>query len=490
MIELCNVSKTFRKGFSKNPILENINLSIHQGEFVILKGENGAGKSTLLNLILGIIKPSSGEVSLMGLPPQLPESKIHMGVVLQEANLPENLKVKELVQLVKSYYPNSISVDSLLRKVELLEMQDAWASNLSGGQKQRLYFALALAGSPNLLILDEPTRNLDDKGYEEFWQQIRLCREQGVTILMVTNNKSDWNVLEQLATRIITLHKLAEAPKNSQLTEDNLSSDLPKTFTPAATRVANPNNEGISRYHLLQVFQQQLWVEILQIWRTPTFLIGILLFATVLSIAASSDKQSLIGYSGLVLLIVAIDRLGKRVAIERTGKWLKFLRTTPLPPELYVATKIVTVILLCAITLLLMLTIGTWKHGIQISITAEITIFASMILGIIPFAIVGLGLSYLVNPKSYDSVVGFSIPIGIMTCGVQLPLAISPFIQNCIETVVAFSPFYHYGQLSLWASDSSFYDGHLLLHSIWLIWAGIAFGFITIWAYQRDSVVQ
>ena len=489
MIELCNVSKTFRKGFSKKTILENINLNIHQGEFVILKGKNGAGKSTLLNLILGIIKPSSGEVSLMGLPPQLPESKIHMGVVLQEANLPENLKVKELVQIVKSYYPNSISVDSLLRKVELLEMQDAWASNLSGGQKQRLYFALALSGSPNLLILDEPTRNLDDKGYEEFWQQIRLCREQGVTILMVTNNKSDWNVLEQLATRTITLHKLAEAPKNCQLAEDNLSSGLPTTVTPAATRIANLNNEGISRYHLLQVFQQQLWVEILQIWRTPTFLTGILLFATVLS-ATSSEKKFLIGYSGLVLLIVAIERLGKRVAIERTGKWLKFLRTTPLPPELYVATKIVTVILLCAIALVLMLTIGIWQRGIQISLIAEITIFASMILGVIPFAIAGLGLSYLVNPKSYDSIVGFSIPIGIMTCGMPLSLGVSPFIQECIETVVAFSPFYHYGQLSLWASDSSFYDGHLLLHSIWLLWAGIAFGFITIWAYQRDSVVQ
>jgi ABC-2 type transport system ATP-binding protein len=120
MIELCNVSKTFSKGFSKKPILENISLNIHRGEFVILKGENGAGKSTLLNLILGIIRPSSGEVSLMGLPPQLPESKIHMGVVLQEANIPENLKVKELVQLVKSYYPNSISVDSLLSKVKRL----------------------------------------------------------------------------------------------------------------------------------------------------------------------------------------------------------------------------------------------------------------------------------------------------------------------------------------------------------------------------------
>ena len=197
----------------------------------------------------------------------------------------------------------------------------------------------------------------------------------------------------------------------------------------------------------------------------------------------------MISCCGLVLLIVAIERLGKRVAIERTGKWLKFLRTTPLPPELYIATKIATVVLLCIATLLLMLTIGIWQRGIQISLTEEVTILASMILGVIPFAIAGLGLSYLVNPKSYDSIVGLSIPLGLMTCGIPLPLKVSPFIQQLFETVVAFSPFYHYGRLSFWASGF-LSDGHLLLHSLWLLWAGIAFGFITIWAYQRDSVVQ
>jgi ABC-2 type transport system ATP-binding protein len=488
MIELYNVSKTFSKGFSKNSILENINLNINRGEFVILKGENGAGKSTLLNLILGIIRPSSGKVSLMGLPPQLPESKIHLGVVLQEVNLPENLKVKELVQLVTSYYPNSISVDSLLGKVELLGMQDAWASNLSGGQKQRLYFALALAGRPDLLILDEPTRNLDDKGYEEFWQQICLCRSQGVTILMVTNNKSDWDMLKKLSTRTITLYKLTDVTRNCQLIENNFSDNRQAAFTEPAKIILNESHNYILRHHLLKIFQQQLWVEILQIWRTPVFLIGTLLFTVILSMIAPS-QQLLLGSCGFTLLLLSIDRLGKRIAIERTEKWLKFLRTTPLSPQLYITVKVFTVLLLNAIVLLSMLSIGAWQHVLKVNLGAGATIFTIMILGTIPFAIFGLGLSYIVKPKSYDTIVGFLIPIGSITCGIQIPLAVSPFIENCIETVVAFSPFYHYGQLSLWASGSS-YDGHLLLHSIWLLWAGIAFGFITIWAYQRDSVVQ
>ena len=484
MIELCNVSKNFDRVLSKKPILDNINLTIAQGEFVVLKGDNGAGKSTLLNLILGIVKPSSGEVSLMGLSPQTPESKLRMGAVLQEANFPGNLKVRELVQLVKSYYPNSISIESLLGKVELLEMQEAWASNLSGGQKQRLYFALALAGSPDLLILDEPTRNLDDKGYEEFWQQIRLCREQGVTILMVTNNKADWPVLEKLAIRKITLHKLTESNKNCQLVDDNLAEDQQETATQTSRIISNESRQDISYHHLLQVFQQQLWVEILQIWRTPVFLLCILLIE-FLPTMIINDKESLISCYGIIFFTIAIERVGSRVAIERTEKWLKFLRTTPLSPSLYIATKIFTVLLLCSFVLPVILTIGFWKPNIEISFGVGIEIFTSMILGVIPFAIIGLGLSYLISPKSYNSIAAGVILIGLTTYSDKSLIVFPQFIRD----IGAFSPFYHYGQLALWASGSDSYS-HLWLHLLWLLWAGVSFGFITIWAYQRDSVVQ
>ncbi|HEY9829752.1 MAG TPA: ABC transporter ATP-binding protein, partial [Stenomitos sp.] len=220
LIEVKQVSKVFRKGFQRNPILQDINLTVQRGEFVVLRGENGAGKTTLLNLILGLLKPSSGEVELMGFSPQSADSKIHVGVVLQDTQVPRNVKVKELVELLRSYYPQPLSTEEILNKVKLKDKEGAWATDLSGGQKQRLYFALALAGNPELLVLDEPTRNLDDKGYEEFWQQIKLCRQRGITILMVTNNKSDWDELNALATRCVTLHKITERPPEGQLTQE------------------------------------------------------------------------------------------------------------------------------------------------------------------------------------------------------------------------------------------------------------------------------
>ena len=142
LITFDRVDKTFSKGFQqKTTILENISFSIQQGEFTILRGENGAGKSTILNLALGLLKPSNGEVKLMGRSPQDSKSKLKVGVVLQDTQVPSNAKVTELVELWRSYYPNALSTAEVLSKVNLKGKENLDASSLSGGQKQRLYFA-------------------------------------------------------------------------------------------------------------------------------------------------------------------------------------------------------------------------------------------------------------------------------------------------------------------------------------------------------------
>ncbi|MEH2105819.1 ABC transporter ATP-binding protein/permease [Nostoc sp.] len=484
LIEIRNVSKTFWKGFNEYPIIKDIDFFVKKGEFVALLGKNGAGKSTLLNLILGLVQPSQGEVKLMGLSPQKSSAKKTVGVVLQETTVPKNLKVKELVELVRSYYPQSYTVQDILKRVGLEEKSEAWISKLGGGDKQRLYFALALVGNPELLILDEPTKCFDKEGYEMFWQEIRFCQKQGMTILMVIhpNHQEDWDKLSQLATRYLTLHALSEASPEGQLSEDRSEGviQIDRQQVSRNIPVIQPQSAAF-------IFLQQMWVEIIQLFRTPLFLLGIILFAcfsSALPFHGELAKQALTSFSVLILLTIAIDRLGKRVSVERAEGWLKLLRITPLPPVIYIAAKVVTTLLLSAIIITLIMILGIWRLKIDINPEQLLLLVFSLVLGVIPFAVFGLALSYLTEPKSYDSIAGLSIPIGLASCG-ALPLTNPRYLQD----LVAFSPFYHYRQLTLWAAGLD-YDEHLLLHLLWLLWAGGIFGLIAVWAYKRDSVIQ
>ncbi|GBE90719.1 ABC transporter family protein [Nostoc cycadae WK-1] len=487
LIEVRQVCKTVYQGFQKKRVLNKIDFFVEKGEFVVLLGENGAGKTTLLNLILGILQPSEGEVKLMGLSPEESSARTSVGAVLQKTNVPPNLKVKELVQLVCSYYPNSQTVVDILKKVGLEDQSEAWASQLCGGETQRLFFALALVGNPELLILDEPTKHLDAKGDELFWQEIRRYREQGVTILMITHSQSDLKELSQLATRYVTLHKFNEALTEGQLTESESIKSQEDILVKCKNQEKPQKEIVIHPQNVVFIFLQQIWVEIIQLLRTPLFLLGIILFAcciTVIPFQGEVAKQALLSFSVLILLTISIERLGKRVSVERAEGWLKLLRVTPLPPIVYIAAKLVTTLLISAITITLIMILGVWRLKIDTDIEQVLLIFFSLVLGVIPFAVFGLALSYLTQPKSYDSIAGLSIPLGLASCG-ALPLTHPHFLED----VVAFSPFYHYRELTLWAAGLS-YDQHLSLHLLWLLWAGGVFGFMAVWAYKRDSVIQ
>ncbi|VEP16632.1 conserved membrane hypothetical protein [Hyella patelloides LEGE 07179] len=490
------VDKTFRKGFwQKTTILENISFSVQPGEFVILRGENGAGKSTILNLALGLLKPSNGEIKLMERSPKASNSKLQVGVVLQDTQVPPNAKVIELVQLWRSYYTNSLSTEEVLGKVNLKGKEHLDASGLSGGQKQRLYFALALVGNPQLLILDEPTRNLDEKGYEEFWQQIKLSHQAGITILMVTNNQSDWQELESLATREITLHKYSEAPATGQIAENILKSDREARrwrdrTVPRLTSEQNTTKTRETTSNLLPAMGGQLRFEILQLLRTPVFLVMTLALVAFLpllkqlGIQGDAAIESLVSICGLVLFTVVIDRLGKRVAIERSEKWLKLLKVTCLPPFIHIAAKIITSLLICTVSILVAFILGYWQLGIDASFGLWTNLFLVLIVGVIPFAILGLILGYLLNPKSADSILGLSLIIIPVACG-----AFTVPMPNYLQDAITLLPFYHYKESILWAAGLD-YDQQIFLHLLWLIWATVVFGLIALWSYQREQATQ
>ncbi|HEV2577639.1 MAG TPA: ABC transporter ATP-binding protein [Acidobacteriaceae bacterium] len=167
--------------------LDNLSLSLRAGEILALLGPNGAGKSTAVRLLMGLSAPTSGQVTIFGRDPRLAANRLRTGVMLQVGRAPENLKVREHIEIFRGYYSQPMSRTDLIRAAGLEGIENRLFGQLSGGQKQRVLFALALAGDPDLIFLDEPTVGLDIEARRLMWAQIRELAQRGKTILLTTH---------------------------------------------------------------------------------------------------------------------------------------------------------------------------------------------------------------------------------------------------------------------------------------------------------------
>jgi len=172
---LTNITKRYGSTLA----LDNLSLALHPGEVVALLGPNGAGKSTAIKLLLGLIAPTSGTSRVFGSDPREAATRTRVGVMLQVARITETLRVREHLDLFRSYYPNPLPVAEILRIAQLQGVEDRFFGQLSGGQKQRVLFALAICGNPDLIFLDEPTVGLDIESRRALWQQVRSFSAQG-----------------------------------------------------------------------------------------------------------------------------------------------------------------------------------------------------------------------------------------------------------------------------------------------------------------------
>lgn len=200
------------KSFGRVRALDGVSLRIGRGEVVALLGPNGAGKTTLVSLILGLRKPASGDVSIFGLDPRDRRARSRTGVMLQESGLPMFLKVREVLDLFRTYYRNPLDRDRVLATAGLVEKAGAMIATLSGGQLQRLYFALAICGDPDALFLDEPTVGLDVEGRRAFWSHVGDFVRSGKTLLLTTHYLEE---ADAVAHRIVVIdkgHVIADAP--------------------------------------------------------------------------------------------------------------------------------------------------------------------------------------------------------------------------------------------------------------------------------------
>jgi ABC-2 type transport system ATP-binding protein len=169
--------------------VDDVSLSIREGEIFGIIGPNGAGKTTTVECISGLRAPDSGSISMYGLAPRKDRNKVRefVGVQLQESALPPRIKVGEAVRLFASFYSNPLDPDPLLESLGINQSVNSSFKSLSGGQKQRLSIALALVGNPRLAILDELTTGLDPEARREIWNLIERMRDRGVTVILVTH---------------------------------------------------------------------------------------------------------------------------------------------------------------------------------------------------------------------------------------------------------------------------------------------------------------
>ena len=253
------------KRYGSTTALDGLSLSLRPGEVVALLGPNGAGKSTAVRLMLGLASPTSGNVRIFGSDPRSNVTRTRVGAMLQVARVVEALKVREHIDLFRSYYPRPLPFAEIVRIAQLEGIEDRMFGKLSGGQKQRVLFALALCGDPDLIFLDEPTVGLDIEARRGLWQQIRILAARGKTVLLTTHYLEE---ADALAHRIVVINKgriVSEGTPNEikrisggrQIRcQTTLTTDFILTLPTVTSATANAGITTITTQHAEQVIRE------------------------------------------------------------------------------------------------------------------------------------------------------------------------------------------------------------------------------------------
>jgi len=190
------------KDFGDVHAVRGLDLTLEQGEVVAFLGPNGAGKTTTIDMVLGLSRPTTGSVEVLGLQPRQAISRGLVSAVMQTGGLLKDLSVRETVAYTASLFATTAPVDDVLRTAGIEGIADRKVAKCSGGEQQRLRFAMALLSDPALLLLDEPTTGMDVEGRRAFWSAIRSDAERGRTVLFATHYLEE---ADQYADRIILI---------------------------------------------------------------------------------------------------------------------------------------------------------------------------------------------------------------------------------------------------------------------------------------------
>lgn len=236
MTALARLENVTRR-FGTVTAVDNVTLSIEPGTILGLLGPNGAGKTTIISVLQGLRRATSGTVTLFGGDPADARNRVRLGSTPQETALPDALKVREVIHFVGSHFADRRPESELAEEFGLTDLLRRQIGSLSGGQKRRVSVALAFAGNPSLVLLDEPTTGLDVDARHTLWQAIRAQHERGATVVLTSHYLEE---IEALAERVVVM------ARGSVIADDSLDGILSQVGGKLVT-VQSPRLEEIGQ---------------------------------------------------------------------------------------------------------------------------------------------------------------------------------------------------------------------------------------------------
>jgi ABC-2 type transport system ATP-binding protein len=188
--------------FGGTRAVDGVDVAIPRGQTVALLGPNGAGKSSTVNAVLGLIRPDAGTIRVLGRTPSAAVRAGSVGAMLQHGGLPSEARVGEVLDLARRSFPTAWPLDDLVATAGIDGLLGRTTDALSGGQRQRVLLALALAGAPPLLLLDEPTSAMDVEGRRAFWTTMRGLADRGHTVVFATHHLAE---ADAVADRVVVM---------------------------------------------------------------------------------------------------------------------------------------------------------------------------------------------------------------------------------------------------------------------------------------------
>jgi len=241
-IRLQGLTKSFRgPGGVVVRAVRSIDVTIEPGETVALLGPNGAGKSTTIDMLLGLTRPDSGHVSLLGREPRAAVEAGLVGAMLQTGGqLIRDLSVRELVTMMATLYPAPLDVGEVLELTGIADIAERRTQKLSGGQTQRVRFAVALVSDPELLVLDEPTVAMDVEGRHGFWTAMRAFAARGKTVVFATHYLEEADAYADRAVLMAHGRVVADGP-TTQIKARVGTRTIRATLAESATAAVSPS---------------------------------------------------------------------------------------------------------------------------------------------------------------------------------------------------------------------------------------------------------